>query len=183
MPTVLTHAVVAGAIGTAFHRPGPPRRFWVLGALCAALPDADVVGLRLGVPFGSMLGHRGLSHSLVFAAGLAALVVAVGFPRMTAGLPRGRLWLYLFLATASHGVLAAMTDGGIGIAFLAPFDESRYFFALRPIVVSPLGIRPFFSEWGLRVIASELAWVWLPALVFAAACVWRRRLGPPAPAA
>ena len=39
----------------------------------------------------------------------------------------------------------------------------RYFFPFRPIVVSPIGLTDFFSEWGAAVIKSELLWVWLPA--------------------
>jgi hypothetical protein len=40
---------------------------------------------------------------------------------------------YFFVVTASHGALDAMTDGGLGIAFFAPFDNTRYFFPFRPI--------------------------------------------------
>ena len=32
----------------------------------------------------------------------------------------------------------------------------------RPIAFSPVTIHEFFSEWGLRVIWSELWWIWLP---------------------
>ena len=39
--------------------------------------------------------------------------------------------LYLFLSTASHGVLDALTDGGLGVAFFSPFDQTRYFFPFR----------------------------------------------------
>lgn len=178
MASIFTHSVVAGALGAPFARRGLPARFWILGATCAVLPDADVVGLPLGIPFGHMLGHRGLSHSLVFAAALATLAAALCARPRAGRVPHGWLWLYFFLATASHGVLDAMTNGGIGVAFFAPFSDERYFFSFRPIVVSPIGIRPFFSEWGLDVIISELEWVWLPSLVFAAACLClsRRRL-------
>ena len=70
--------------------------------------------------------------------------------------------LVIGLVTASHGLLDAMTNGGLGIAFFAPFDDGRYFLPWRPIEVSPIGAGAFFSEWGLRVIKSELLWVWLP---------------------
>jgi inner membrane protein len=180
--SVFTHAAVAGAIGTAFYRPGWPARFWVLGAACSIVPDADVIGVALGVPFRSVLGHRGLTHSLVFAAALAVVVVLVFFARMRAQVSTARLWLYLFLATASHGVLDALTNGGPGIAFFAPFDNDRYFLPWRPVVVSPIGIRPFFSEWGLRVLESELIWIWLPSLVFAGLALlslrWTGRRAP-----
>jgi inner membrane protein len=173
--SAFSHAIAAGAIGVAFSRRGLPARFWALGAACAIAPDADVIGVALGVPFGSLLGHRGLSHSLVFAAALAALVVAVGFAQERAEVARPRLWLYFFLATASHGVLDALTNGGPGIAFFAPFDDARYFFPWRPVVVSPIGIRPFFSDWGRRVLESELRWIWLPSAIFAGLTVVARR--------
>jgi inner membrane protein len=127
-------------------------------------PDADVLGVWLGVPFGSLLGHRGLTHSLAFAAALAAVLAPMLVLRGT----RLRLWLYLFLATASHGVLDGMTDGGIGVAFWAPFDAERYYLPWRPIAVSPLGVRHFLSVRGVEVLASEAVWVWLPSAIFAA---------------
>jgi hypothetical protein len=52
---------------------------------------------------------------------------------------------------------------GPALAFLAPFDDTRYFFPWRPIVVSPIG-RDILSHWGLRTIVSELVWVWTPTL-------------------
>jgi len=175
VPSAFSHVVVAGALGAAFYRSSVPARFWLLGAACAVLPDADVIGVPLGIPLGHVLGHRGLTHSLPSAAVVAALVVALFFRHAPAGISRARLWLYFFLATASHGLFDALTNGGLGVAFLAPFDDTRYFFAARPIEVSPLGIRPFFSEWGVRVMASELVWVWIPAALFALACMWWRR--------
>src|SRR5947199_303569 len=98
MPSVFTHAVVALALGPAFRRAGWPARLWWAGALCAVLPDADVVGVYTGVPLGSVFGHRGLTHSLAFAAALAAVLTPL---LLAHGAGRGRLWCYLFLATAS----------------------------------------------------------------------------------
>jgi inner membrane protein len=63
-----------------------------------------------------------------------------------------------------------MTDGGLGVAFFAPFSNQRYFLPLRPIEVSPIGLNFFFSARSLVVIWSEIKWIWIPsALVFAAA--------------
>ena len=66
------------------------------------------------------------------------------------------------LATASHGVLDALTDGGLGVAFFSPFDNTRYFFPWRPLEVSPISITRFFSEGGGEVLRSEFKFVWLP---------------------
>ena len=140
---------------------------------CAAAPDLDVLGLALGVPYGSPLGHRGLFHSVPFAAVFAAAVAALAFPRARPGFSRIRAWLYLFLATASHGVLDAFTDGGGGVALLSPFDERRFFAPFRPIAVSPIGVGAFFSARGIAVIESELLWIWLPFALLGFA-LWRR---------
>ncbi|MCA1613487.1 MAG: metal-dependent hydrolase [Acidobacteria bacterium] len=174
MPTVFTHAFAAAALGHIYARREMPARFWLLSALCAVLPDADVVGLYFGVRYGDLLGHRGLSHSLAFAAA-AGLAVALVFFRDERPRRRERLPLALYFAavTASHGVLDALTDGGLGVAFFAPFDAGRYFLPWTPIKVSPIGA-DFFGGRGLRVLASELAWVWLPSLALVAA-VWAAR--------
>ena len=57
-----------------------------------------------------------------------------------------------------------MTDGGLGIAFFSPFNLQRYFLPWRPIHVSPIGVSRFFSARGLRILWSEILWVWLPIL-------------------
>jgi inner membrane protein len=165
MPSVFSHAIAAVALGGAAIG-GPSRlTIWGLGALCAVVPDLDVVSFHVGLPYGHMLGHRGLSHSLLFAAGLASIMTALLRRTRTASPGVARLWAFFFLATASHGVLDAMTNGGLGVAFFAPFSDDRYFFPWQPIVVSPISIDEFFGPRGLRVMWSELGWVWLPSAV------------------
>jgi len=89
-----------------------------------------------------------------------------------------RVLLALFAATASHGLLDAFTNGGLGVAFFAPFDSARYFFPFRPIAVSPIGIARFFTRRGAEVLLSEIEWVWtLSAVLLVAARVVRCR-GP-----
>jgi inner membrane protein len=173
MPSALAHAAPALALVPAFSRPGVPRRLWWLGVLGALAPDLDVIGLALGVPYAHALGHRGLSHSVPFAAFAAACVTGLAFPHGVPGLSWTRAWLYLFLAFASHGLLDAATDGGLGVALLAPFDERRFFFPFRPIAVSPLGLSAFFTARGLAVLESELLWVWLPFALLGLG-LWRR---------
>jgi inner membrane protein len=177
--SVFSHAVAALSIGSCFYRPEIPKHLWVMGAVCSVLPDLDVIGFRYGIPYGNFWGHRGFTHSLTIAVFLASAVVAVGFRRALPGLSKFYVWLYLFLVTASHGILDAMTDGGLGVAFFSPFDNTRYFLPWRPIHVSPIGFVRFFTSRGLVILESELLWIWLPAGLFAAS-VWifrRRRPG------
>lgn len=175
MASPFSHAVAALSIGTCFYRSGIPKRVWVAGAVCSAIPDLDVIGFRFGIRYSDFWGHRGFTHSLVFAALLAGTVVIVGFRRGMPEIGRFTLLAYLFLATASHGLLDAMTNGGLGIAFFSPFNNSRYFLPWRPIRVSPIAIGRFFGPRGYAVFQSELLWVWLPAGVFAALALVLRR--------
>jgi inner membrane protein len=148
-----------------------------LPALLAMLPDIDVLGLRLGIAYGDPLGHRGFSHSLVFAAGISLLVVAVGFREASLRSAKGwSLVLVLALATASHGVLDAFTNAGLGVGFLLPFDASRSFAPWRPLATSPIGAGAFFSGPVLRILSNEVLWLWLPISVWLLGLIlWRRR--------
>ena len=172
MPTVMSHAVVGIALGTAttFSR---RRAFWAASALLPVLPDLDVFGRAVGIPFYSPWGHRGLSHSL-FAAAVIGVVAALLLHRRL-GARRLPLAVYFAVITATHGLLDALTTGGPGVAFFAPFDTTRYFLPWRPIPVSPLAAH-FFSAWGWRVFRTELAMIWLPAglLIVLAGYLWRR---------
>ena len=136
-------------------------RALLLGAFCAALPDIDVIGFGYGVGYGDLWGHRGLTHSLVFALLLSTVIVALCYRRESKAVMAG-MTLYFFLATVSHAVLDALTDGGLGVAFFSPFDTTRYFLPVRPVAVSPIGIREFFNEEAVHVLQSELMWIWLP---------------------
>lgn len=183
MPSAFSHVVATFGLTGWFFRPQVPKRVWAAAAVCAVLPDLDVLGSQVGIAYGDLLGHRGLTHSLPFAAALATAVLGLGFRRGVPGLSLRALWLYLFLATAMHGVLDALTNGGLGVGFFAPFDGARYFFPARPIRVSPVGVRDFLSRDPLGVLGNELIWVWVPAAALGAlALAWRRWRGA-APAA
>lgn len=175
MPSAITHAAPALALIPWFRAPGVPGRLWALGVAGALAPDLDVLAFVLDVPYEHPLGHRGLWHSVPFAALLAAGLCLAAFPRGRPGLSRRRAWLYLFLATASHGVLDAFTNGGLGVALWSPFEHTRHFWALRPIEASPISVRAFLSARGLAILANEAVWVWAPCAALAVAGVALRR--------
>src|SRR5205823_2045643 len=164
MASAFSHAIVALAMGKAFRNKDLSWRELFLGALCSVVPDLDVIGFFFGVQYGDLWGHRGLTHSVVFAALLAGRLVALCYRSKPAVTMTG-LFLYFSLCTASHGVLDAMTNGGLGVAFFSPFDTTRYFLPWRPIKVSPIGVGPFFSGRGAAVMLSEIIYVWLPLMV------------------
>jgi inner membrane protein len=173
VPSLFAHAAPALALAPAFARPGSAKRLICLGVIGAMAPDLDVLAFAAGVPYEHALGHRGLWHSLPFAAVAAALLAWVAFRHHAPGWRRA--WLYLFLCIGSHGVLDAATNGGLGVALLAPFDGARILWRFRPIAVSPLGVSAFFSARGLDVVESELRWVWLPAVALGLGLWWHFR--------
>ena len=177
MATVITHAVTALALGKICTNKSMGVRFWLASVLCACIPDADVIGFALGVQYGDHLGHRGFFHSISFAFLLALLVVCNEYKRIPAlTYHLFYFFAYFFVLTASHGVLDGMTNGGLGIAFFSPLDTTRYFLPWRPLEVPPIGISAFFSEWGLRVMLSEIVWIWLPTALLVSVTVLFRRL-------
>ncbi|MFD2245979.1 metal-dependent hydrolase [Pontibacter ruber] len=167
MASAFAHALVAVAVGKTYPRTYTSLKFWLLGMLCTIIPDADVVMFRFGVPYEHLFGHRGFSHSLVFALLLGIMVTAVFYKSTSLTSRKGLFYILFFtLCTASHILLDALTNGGLGVAVFAPLDNTRYFLPWRPIQVSPIGVGNFFSEWGWRVIKSEMVWVGLPSAVY-----------------
>jgi len=164
------HVAVGMALGRLGVGAAPPRRLalamlWM--SALAMLPDADVIAFALRIPYAAPWGHRGASHSFVIA-GLVALSVAVG-TRVARG-PALKWGLLAFVAVGSHGLLDAMTTGGLGAALLWPFTQARYFLAWRPIPVAPIGAG-MLSARGLYVVGVELL-LFLPFWGYA---LWPRR--------
>ncbi len=171
MPTTLTHALVGlGAAQIFASRPLPPS-FYGLSVVLSLLPDVDVVSFRLGIPYTSRFGHRGFSHSICCAV-LVSMCLA-GCASSYFAVPWWRLGLFSLVVVIGHSLLDALTNGGGGIAFFSPFDDSRYFLPWRPIQVSPIGLA-VFSRWGLRALLSEVVWVWLPLAVVVGGVVLTR---------
>lgn len=168
MPTVFTHALAGAAIAQVAAPARHRRALTLLAAGAAMLPDGDALGFWLGV-HGGLLGHRGLTHSVFFAA-LVAAGAALLFSE-----DRWKIATCIFAATATHGLLDALTDGGSGIAFFAPFWDERYFFPVTPIKVAPMRPATLFTRWGAEVMASEVAWIWAPAALMVAAARLRLR--------
>ncbi len=164
MPTIITHALLPLTAGLAAGPHRVSRQLMVAGAVAAMLPDADVVSFWLGIPYASDFGHRGATHSVVFAASLGLLAV---LGRRSLRAPGWLAGLFVGASALSHPLLDAMTNGGRGVALAWPFEPDRFFFSWRPIEVSPIGAR-FFSTAGLHTLVSEMAWVWLPCVLLGA---------------
>ena len=163
MPTIFSHAVFACAAGKSFLNRQVSTRFWLLTAFCAMIPDADVIGLSFGIPYGTMFGHRGFTHSIVFALMFGMFAAFIAARVLKIRIASAKLFIFFALVVLSHPLLDMLTDGGLGVALFAPFSNERFFFPWRPVEVSPIGFG-FFSTRGIDVIISEIIWLWLPVL-------------------
>ena len=123
------------------------------GALALG-PDADVVGVAMGLDYHGHYGHRGYTHSLLFAATLS--VVAYFVARKWGTRPVFTA-LLTFLAVTSHGVLDAMTYRTRGVPFFWPFTDERFTFPWRHIPPAPVGSN-YLSRRGLEVAAVEMVY-------------------------
>ncbi|WP_275315127.1 metal-dependent hydrolase [Tenacibaculum bernardetii] len=166
MASIFGHALASFAIGKGFSKSIVNCKFLLLGICCAIVPDADVIGFSFGVKYSSFWGHRGFSHSLLFAFILGILITLIFYRKEIFTKKGAVLILFFTICTASHAILDALTTGGLGVAFFSPFDTSRYFFPWRPIKVSPIGIERFFGERGVKVLMSEFIWIGIPIIIY-----------------
>lgn len=164
MPTLITHALLPLIAARVASRGRISPRLTMAGITAAVLPDADVIGFRLGVPYGAELGHRGASHSLLFAF-ICGLVAMVAAKRLKTS--RRLAFAFVALAAASHGLTDMLTNGGHGIALWWPLSGERLFWAVRPIEVSSIGTRALTNGSLVHVLASEMLWLVLPTALLA----------------
>lgn len=162
MASVISHLAVPLALTMALGADSVPPGLMALALACSVLPDIDALGLWLGIPYAHPLGHRGLTHSLPFSVALAGAGCLLA-PHL--GAQPWIAFLVLLVSAASHGLLDALTNGGLGIAFFSPFSNRRYFLPWRLLEVSPIGLLALFSRRGLRVLRSEVRYVWIPCLL------------------
>ena len=159
MASIFGHGVVGFTITKVLDN--KHTKWLLLAAIFSTiLPDFDVITFKLGIAYKHPLGHRGFTHSIVFAILWALLLM------FSIGRKHKLIWFsVIFLSTLSHGFFDAMTSGGEGVGFFIPFNNDRFFFPFREIQVSPLGIKKFFSSWGMRVILSEIKFIVFPCLL------------------
>jgi inner membrane protein len=168
MATLYTHAVVGVGLARLYAvRPMP----WVFWGLAAVLPIAADLDVFSTATYGGPLGHRGITHSLLFA-----LLLGMAVAGATCRYIRVRWWSSALLFSAiiaSHGLLDALTYGGEGIPLFWPVG-GRYG-NWGPVPLSDIAFDlpdPRYS----RAVRAELLWVWLPMIVVVGLTMSYRRL-------
>ena len=173
MPTIFTHALCASIISGSLSDKSYRTKLLLFCALLSILPDIDVLAFYFEIPYNSFWGHRGFTHSLSFAM-IVSLTVYMTFffkdfrKSFPSKIISARIFILLVFSAASHSILDAMTNGGLGVAFLSPFIDNRYFIdGFQFIEVSPLRVSHFLPPAGptskvIRVFGSEYYYVLLP---------------------
>ncbi|HGM5036452.1 TPA: metal-dependent hydrolase [Stenotrophomonas maltophilia] len=209
MPSIITHAAVPLALWCAADRGRIPPRLLAAGVVAAMLPDADVLAFALHIPYADAFGHRGASHSLLFAGVLAALAAALAFfgSRRPWSAPHSpgsrRPWSAVScqprLAPTKAGPTVASTVQAAVFVFVCaashPLLDAMTSGGLGVALAWPWSEQRFFAPWrpirvspfapqffsarGVATLLSELRWVWLP--LAGAVVAWK--LIQPAPAA
>ena len=209
MPSIITHAAVPLALWCAADRGRIPPRLLAAGVIAAMLPDADVLAFALHIPYADAFGHRGASHSLLFACVLAAVAAVLAFfgSRRPWSIHRSsgsrRPWSAVLcqprLAPTKAGSTVASTLQTAVFVFVCaashPLLDAMTSGGLGVALAWPWSEQRFFAPWrpirvspfapqffsarGVATLLSELRWVWLP--LATAVVAWK--LIQPAPAA
>lgn len=160
------HIAVGIAAGRAFTRNDASRsqllKACAAFAALAMLPDADVIAFVFGIPYEHPWGHRGVTHSVVFALVIAAVAYAAAKPLKLPPLPTA---LCTLLSVGTHGPLDTLTNGGLGAELFWPFSTERYFAPVTPIPVAPIGLN-MLSLRGFLVVMVELV-MFSPLFIYA----------------
>ncbi|MGB5785479.1 MAG: metal-dependent hydrolase [Stenotrophomonas geniculata] len=208
MPSIITHAAVPLALWCAADRGRIPAWLLAAGVVAAMLPDADVLAFALHIPYADAFGHRGASHSLLFACVLAALAAVWAF--FGSGRPWSaphssgsrRPWSAVSrqprLAPTQRGPTLVSTVQAAVFVFICaashPLLDAMTSGGLGVALAWPWSEQRFFAPWrpirvspfapqffsarGIATLLSELRWVWLP--LAGAVVAWK--LIQPAPA-
>ncbi|HEL4831118.1 TPA: metal-dependent hydrolase [Stenotrophomonas maltophilia] len=209
MPSIITHAAVPLALWCAADRGRIPAWLLAAGVVAAMLPDADVLAFALHIPYADAFGHRGASHSLLFACVLAAVAAVLAF--FGSGRPWSaphssgsrRPWSAVScqprLAPTKAGPTVASTVQAAVFVFVCaashPLLDAMTSGGLGVALAWPWSEQRFFAPWrpirvspfapqffsarGVATLLSELRWVWLP--LATAVVAWK--LIQPAPVA
>ncbi|CNL28167.1 MULTISPECIES: metal-dependent hydrolase [Yersinia] len=162
MPTIITHAAVPLCIGVGLGKKTIPPALLLTGIVFSIIPDLDVLSFKLGIAYANAFGHRGFTHSLLFAFSLPALALLF---RRYFNTSFSRIGWFLTLSLLSHSVLDSLTTGGMGVGWLWPWSQERFFAPVQVIKVAPFQLGQYFKPNGIAVIKSELWWVWGPGVI------------------
>ena len=165
MPTIIGHSAAAIAISGAVNKKFS-LKILLLSLICSFIPDADFISFVHNIEYNSLFGHRGFSHSILFAIFLGFIITFGFFPKLKVKSKEFfTLFLTFFLVTISHSFLDMLANGGYGVALFSPFSNTRFFFPWQPIPVSLVGINHLTDHRTIYAVIFEILFLLLPSLL------------------
>lgn len=131
MSSFLAHGLAGLTVAKALQGPARLPGGWRSAALGFAVGVAADLDVLAAMAWPGLTGHRGPSHSLVFAAAIS-LLFALALTRR--GRPPWRPWAGLFLAAATHPLLDWLMACGPPVPWLWPFSDRGW---LSPVQLVP----------------------------------------------
>ena len=163
MASAVSHFVIGAAFALpltgvpSIKKTVRPAGLMFTAGVLAVAPDIDTAFYGI-IPYAHFLGHRGFVHSPFFA-----FLIAVVLSSLLYAIARDlgfRAFLGITaaftLALASHGILDAMTDAGLGVMLLYPYSEERLFLPWRPFYAPPIKLSSLSYSKVQMMIKSEL---------------------------
>lgn len=137
----LTHIVLGAAIGEAMLGKKIGKKGMLWGALANSLPDIDVAANFFADPVNALLIHRGITHSIFFAAVISPLLAYLFYRTHSKYFLTYKFCLLFFLtAIIAHDAIDVCTAYGTGL--LEPFSHQRFstnsIFVADPLYTLPL---------------------------------------------
>ena len=127
MPTLIGHSITGLSVSTLFLARPYIKRVGFLCVICSVIPDLDAIGFCLGIPYEHWLGHRGFSHSILFAVFFALRASLFILDIEKSPKKRGFLLSAFFICVVMHDILDAMTNGGLGVSLRSRHSVRRVY--------------------------------------------------------
>ncbi len=150
----ISQAALGAAIGHALLGEKRGKRAAILGAVCATIPDLDVILYAVYSPLEMLSIHRGFSHSILFSLiGAFAFTFLLTKWRWAEAFTKLRLWLFSWLCLITHMLLDWCT--AYGTQLMLPFSNSR--FSLDCInVIDPVYTLPLLIGMAISLVRKTL---------------------------
>ena len=140
MSSIVGHALAGAAVASTLAGETAKEKratLLALAALLALAPDLDVLIYMAFRPLG-MTPHRGITHTVVFAA-LAGVPLALGLRRFV-GLNYLRAFCICFGVWLSHSLLDFLMGAGPPVPFFWPYARDGYLLSFRLVPTAYYGL-------------------------------------------
>jgi len=134
----------------------------LVGALAGMAPDLDVLIRSSEDPMLFLEFHRQFTHSLFFIPFGALICTLVFYPVMKSKLTFPQIYLFSFLAYATHGLLDACTSYGTQLFW--PFSDTRFAWntvsIIDPLFTIPVLVLVLFAAFRNNARYAQIAFAY-----------------------